>query len=135
MSVGKLTYAEQLKDVRWYFKRNEILLRDNNKCRKCGVTNNLHVHHKEYHRRQLAWEYNNIYLITLCASCHKEIHDTTCITIHDGIVITNLLESTLIAYIKNHNLCFKTKTLNKLLSDGIIDKRSEYLATRYYLII
>ena len=70
----KLSYNSQLKRKEWKLKRKEILERDCNKCCKCGSSKNLHVHHKEYLPNKLAWEYDNDYLITLCANCHKIIH-------------------------------------------------------------
>jgi hypothetical protein len=34
----------------------------------------LHVHHKYYIKTQLPWEYPDDALITLCQSCHSELH-------------------------------------------------------------
>lgn len=70
-----MTYEEQLKDERWITLRREILLRDYSMCRKCFSCENLHVHHKQYIEGRMAWEYDHLYLITLCEKCHKKEHD------------------------------------------------------------
>lgn len=73
-------YNSLLKSPRWFEKRKIILARDNNKCRCCGATNGLHVHHRQYHvsKRtgsfQLPWKYQNKYLITHCDKCHTTGH-------------------------------------------------------------
>lgn len=72
-------YHEQLKMPEWLAKRDIILKRDNFQCTKCKKGYNLQVHHVKYRKlngvRLLAWEYNNDELITVCGSCHEEIHD------------------------------------------------------------
>lgn len=35
----------------------------------------LHVHHKYYINRKLAWEYSDDALITLCQTCHQDLHN------------------------------------------------------------
>ena len=76
----KLTYEEQLNDLRWFTKRSIILNRDNYTCRMCGNHGNegnpLSVHHRYYLYGALAWEYDNEVLITLCSNCHRLIHQT-----------------------------------------------------------
>ncbi|KAB7726641.1 hypothetical protein F5984_23730 [Rudanella paleaurantiibacter] len=34
----------------------------------------LHVHHRYYQKKRLPWEYMNDALMTLCWSCHEELH-------------------------------------------------------------
>lgn len=70
-----MTYEDQLKDERWISLRNQILLRDYHTCRKCFSQDELHVHHKQYIEGRLAWEYDPLYLITLCSECHKKEHE------------------------------------------------------------
>ncbi len=76
----KTEYNEVLKDSLWVEKRRVIIKRDNNKCRSCGISVGLQVHHKQYHFIQslkdfkLPWEYQNKYLITLCDNCHTAGH-------------------------------------------------------------
>lgn len=73
-------YNTLLKSPKWFEKRKIILARDNNKCRYCGATSDLHVHHRQYHaikrtgKLQLPWKYENKYLITLCYKCHSAGH-------------------------------------------------------------
>jgi hypothetical protein len=68
-------YHELLKDGRWQRKRLEIMQRDDFKCRECGTTNDLNVHHIRYIAGRKPWEYDNGDLVTLCGSCHKATHD------------------------------------------------------------
>lgn len=67
-------YKEQLADSRWLRKKNEILERDNYTCQKCGAKSHLNVHHLNYEKEKLAWEYPKEQLITLCYNCHEDLH-------------------------------------------------------------
>lgn len=74
-----LSYKQHLFNKKWKEKRNEILIRDQHKCRICGSTDNLTVHHTQYHitpdgKKYLPWMYDNKYLITLCEKCHAKGH-------------------------------------------------------------
>jgi len=76
-----MSYEEQLNDVRWFEKRDEILQRDDYCCQDClrgrdRLTTyiKLHVHHIKYIAGRMAWEYPNGYLITLCDECHSKLH-------------------------------------------------------------
>jgi hypothetical protein len=70
-----MTYAERLQDPRWDKKRKEILKRDCYTCRNCGTSNEeLHVHHIKYFSED-PWDCPDIYLITLCKSCHATEED------------------------------------------------------------
>jgi hypothetical protein len=69
-----MDYKEQLKHPKWQKKRLEILERDNFTCQLCKDTETtLHIHHKEYFKHKLAWEYEDEYLITMCSHCHNII--------------------------------------------------------------
>lgn len=76
-----IEYDLLLKMPQWFEKRKIILARDNNKCRCCGVTTGLQVHHRQYHvnkrtgHKQLPWKYEDKYLITLCDKCHSVGHE------------------------------------------------------------
>ncbi|OYU56713.1 MAG: HNH endonuclease [Chitinophagaceae bacterium BSSC1] len=78
--VTEVSYLEKLQTTCWKEKRALILMRDANKCRNCGSSNNLQVHHRQYHINKITgqksdpWNYNNKYLITLCNSCHEIGH-------------------------------------------------------------
>jgi hypothetical protein len=73
-------YNALLKSPLWFEKRKTILARDGNKCRCCGATTTLQVHHRQYHVRKrtgqflLPWKYQSKYLITLCDKCHSAGH-------------------------------------------------------------
>lgn len=73
-------YQEKLFDERWKEKRREILERDNHKCVFCSSSEHLQVHHRQYHFDQKKkkhvdpWEYDNIYLVTVCEKCHSKGH-------------------------------------------------------------
>lgn len=73
------SYRELLFDKRWLEKRSRIIQRDKYKCIICGATDNLTVHHKQYHisadgKKLLPWQYDDKYLITICKSCHQKGH-------------------------------------------------------------
>lgn len=75
-----VTYIEMLLTERWRRKREEILERDNRKCRNCGCGQNLEVHHRQYHidiksgMKREPWDYDSKYLITMCGECHEAGH-------------------------------------------------------------
>jgi 5-methylcytosine-specific restriction endonuclease McrA len=64
--MTKEEYRELRRDGRWQRKRLEIMQRDDFKCRQCGTTNDLNVHHIRYIEGRLPWEYDNGDLVTLC---------------------------------------------------------------------
>lgn len=112
MNLNELKLAKKLSEINYSdlldceerkSKREEILYRDNYKCKNCNRprTHNamiygqmiyfyynaektvlyqsdnaviLHVHHHLYIRNKLPWEYNNKYLVTLCHTCHETYH-------------------------------------------------------------
>ena len=49
--------------------------RDDFKCRDCGTTDDLNVHHIRYLAGRKPWEYDDGDLITLCGKCHKKWHE------------------------------------------------------------
>jgi len=74
------SYGALLFDKRWKDKRTAILSRDLNRCVICGLSNNLQVHHRQYHyltvlkKFKSPWQYSDSTLITLCNSCHQRGH-------------------------------------------------------------
>jgi len=75
--MSKKSYSEELKDPRWQKKRLEIMTRDNWTCQICGdKRDSLQVHHKEYISNKKPWEYSNLFLITLCETCHSIIENS-----------------------------------------------------------
>lgn len=70
-----MIYAVQLKDPRWDKVRKKILRRDGFKCVCCSISDvKLNVHHGIYFKDMMAWEYDEIYLHTLCDPCHERTH-------------------------------------------------------------
>lgn len=75
-----MAYEDLLRLPQWQQKRQQILLRDGGRCRHCGASAQLQVHHRQYHRRRQTgefvppWAYPAYLLITLCAGCHRSGH-------------------------------------------------------------
>lgn len=75
------TYGGLLFDKRWLEKRSEILLRDGNKCFICSASQELQVHHRQYHfvkkeqKFKPPWDYPDHLLVTLCEKCHRRGHN------------------------------------------------------------
>ncbi|MEJ5265416.1 MAG: HNH endonuclease [Bacteroidales bacterium] len=73
-------YGAVLLDIRWRMRRQQIIERDGGKCLICKSTDNLEVHHRQYHfhtrinRYAMPWDYPDDVLITLCQRCHREGH-------------------------------------------------------------
>ena len=64
---------------KWKAKRQEIIERDGGKCICCRATEDLVVHHKQYHvtpdgKKYMPWCYDNKYLATVCKKCHSKGH-------------------------------------------------------------
>ena len=73
--MSKLTYREQLLHPNWQRKRLEVLNRDNFRCCMCeDDQTTLHVHHKQYAKGRLAWEYPNDELVTLYEVLYDQLH-------------------------------------------------------------
>jgi len=70
-----MIYRELLRLPEWQKKRLIIMQRDQWKCTQCGAGDlQLHVHHKRYIQGKKPWEYSNCDLITVCYSCHDDLH-------------------------------------------------------------
>jgi hypothetical protein len=71
----KMTYSEQLKHPNWQRLRLEVLSSADFQCQICGDTETtLHVHHKQYLKGKLAWEYARSNFEVLCEGCHSDTH-------------------------------------------------------------
>ena len=71
----KLTYSEQLKHPNWQKKRLESLEAARWECANCGdKSQTLHVHHRQYFKGRMAWEYSGAELAVLCETCHTAEH-------------------------------------------------------------
>jgi hypothetical protein len=58
-----------LNKSRWQTMRKQVRIRDGNRCRNCGATAKLSVHHIVKARHGGRDTLDN--LVTLCASCHR----------------------------------------------------------------
>lgn len=75
-NIKNMTYYEQLQSPFWQRKRLEIMQRDKFTCQFCGAKEKtLTVHHLCYISKLSIWDYDNELMITLCKSCHEEIHE------------------------------------------------------------
>lgn len=71
-----MTYKDQLLRPQWQRKRLSVMERDNFTCCICSDTETqLQVHHKKYINGNMAWEYEDKELQTLCKHCHKVAED------------------------------------------------------------
>lgn len=89
-------YQAQLHTDEWQSRRREILRRDNYTCQECGAKgcdNTLHVHHKGYVSSLLPWEYPDDALITLCESCHQEVHKKQVRPFVSTVALVNYIHS------------------------------------------
>ena len=74
--MKKMSYAEQLRHPNWQRKRLQMLEGANWTCQMCGAKEDtLHVHHKQYFKGRMAWEYAPAELLVLCETCHQYEHD------------------------------------------------------------
>lgn len=70
-----MTYTEQLRHPKWQKKRLEVLEAAGWQCEWCGDTETtFHVHHKQYRKGAMAWDYPREQLAALCEKCHSEEH-------------------------------------------------------------
>lgn len=69
-----MPYHEQLCDKRWHEFRLYVIRLKNNSCELCGSSDRLNVHHKEYVKGKMAWDYKMKEVMLLCRECHKKMH-------------------------------------------------------------
>ncbi len=80
LTTEKKNYEERLEDPQWKKMRERILQRDNHQCKCCSSSQNLQVHHRQYHKYKSSgewlkpWEYHPFFLITVCSECHSNGH-------------------------------------------------------------
>lgn len=73
--MSKLTYAQQLAHPLWQRRRLTMLDVAGWKCSACGEHDRqLHVHHRQYFKGRMAWEYSDAELQVLCDACHERLH-------------------------------------------------------------
>lgn len=70
-TAAQRRYVAYLRTAHWKALRAQVLMRDHYRCRFCGATSGLEVHHLTYER--LGHEALTD-LVTACHSCHHRIH-------------------------------------------------------------
>lgn len=71
MQTDFIDYKKYLRSDYWDEIKNQVLERDDNRCRLCNSKENLQVHHRTYkHLENEKLEE----LITLCKKCHYITH-------------------------------------------------------------
>lgn len=65
-------YLAYIKSPRWKKKRDKAIKRDKHKCKICGATRDLRVHHLDY---DTLFHENLKSLITVCVGCHNDLHN------------------------------------------------------------
>lgn len=70
------TYRELLLDPRWQKKRLKKLEAAGWICEACyDDSKTLAVHHKQYRKGHMPWEYDDAELVVLCQPCHEQEHE------------------------------------------------------------
>ncbi len=141
-STTTAEFSAQYKDPGWQKKRLEVMERDKFSCARCGDNEStLNVHHSHYTKGTKIWEYSNRDLLTMCESCHKEVHRLMDQVNHwlipeiisnyrhykedDGILLENLHDLLVIIYTQGAS-GYEGRIIKAVLSsyrDQIIDEQ------------
>ena len=70
--IGPKPARSRLDPLAYETLRQQVLRRDGWRCQLCGAMTNLEVHHQRF--RSHAGHISEENLITLCVSCHAEMH-------------------------------------------------------------
>ncbi len=159
MTDRKKEYSELLKDPRWQRLRLQVFERDEWACRFCGDKKaTLAVHHTEYVRGNLPWEYDPHTLLTVCEQCHQieyerrrqdeqsllnllrvegvsspELHDFTCSLAQLTDMDMTLALAALSQFLRTRRKDFDSWVLQccKLLSEDVDDSRIGIVTRRF----
>jgi 5-methylcytosine-specific restriction endonuclease McrA len=74
LSPGQIEYRAYLRTQRWRWLRWLRRRIDGNRCRLCGASARLEVHHARYDNLGGVWWRELADCITLCDKCHGKIH-------------------------------------------------------------
>ena len=75
MKEAKSTYWQLLRRPEWQKRRLEMLSKSEWTCSSCMATDaNLHVHHRQYFKDRMPWDYTDDQLIVVCDICHESEH-------------------------------------------------------------
>lgn len=69
--AGFESYSAYIDSAYWKGIRERVLNRDRRRCRNCGGSKGLHVHHERY---DFIGQERLEFLKTMCAKCHRRIH-------------------------------------------------------------
>lgn len=70
-----MDFKDQYKHPMWQKKRLDVLADSEFVCQRCfDDESQLHVHHRQYFKGRMIWEYDNSELEVLCESCHEAAH-------------------------------------------------------------
>ena len=72
--LEKMSYTDQLRDVRWRSLALDVIDRDGGACVQCDSPFSLQVHHEKYIGKY-PWSTPSQYLKTLCRICHNKEHN------------------------------------------------------------
>lgn len=73
--MKRMNYAAQLAHPLWQRRRLDMLNSANWQCTVCGCSDKtLHVHHRQYFKGRMAWEYSDVELQVVCYDCHEANH-------------------------------------------------------------
>lgn len=75
LSPAQEEYRRYLQSWRWRILRRLRIKLDGGRCRMCGTTERLHVHHRDYLHRGRSWFGELFDCTTVCADCHSDYHD------------------------------------------------------------
>ena len=67
-------YENLLKDERWKLFRLKVMSERGCSCEYCGSTETIQIHHTEYIKGRLPWEYDIKDMRVVCRICHQKIH-------------------------------------------------------------
>lgn len=72
--INKYKWDQRYLHPMWRKRRKQIIQKDDFKCRQCGNTHKLVVHHLVYQSGFQIWEYKDEHLVTWCENCHDTYH-------------------------------------------------------------
>ncbi len=67
------SYESYINSKIWITKKNQYWQKNKKKCKACGGTNYIHLHHAVY--SVFDGTEKDINLFPLCKTCHKELHN------------------------------------------------------------
>lgn len=74
LSPAQVEYRHYLNSPRWRILRWLRLRLDGHRCRMCGSSERLEVHHRSYDWRGAFWLWELLDLTTLCRRHHEQYH-------------------------------------------------------------